>query len=792
MKKKFYIAVVLLFFFSTVKSQAWIQTGLNISGSVVSLFNYNNKLFLGGRFDTLYGNPASNLAYFDGVDYLPVNIQFGGTSDCITNMTELNGQLVIAGEFKAINGDTVNNIAAWDGNNWHPFGNGLNSRVDGVVSYNNELWAVGSFKINNTWTYAAKWNGSTWEKAGAETPDGWGITIYLYNNQIYVGGYFTGGVKRWNGTNWISLGTGVQADFYGDHTVVDFCEFNGNLYVGGFFASAGGVSGTFDLGVWNGNSWSSPGFNLPFRPTDMIKFQNELYMGGGYTQAMSYRYAKWDGNNLYSFGSKEPCSFEVYNNDLYLANQNNAATGNLYKLCNANDCAFLSGKVFADTSHNCAADSSIHGLSNKTITILPGPIYTTTDSLGNFKAQLLPGNYNLTYQPDLYWNMDCPVNFTISATATAGDTTDNLNYFVYPQPNIQDVEISITTGPARPGFQMSAAINYKNKGTIPMSGTITLAYDSVLIFNNCNPVYTSHANHTITWAYNNLNLNESRMINLEFDVPADISLIGHELQTIGIIEPIAGDYFVEDNTDTNFRIITNAFDPNSKELTFPRNNLAGYIQLSDSLLKYTIHFQNVGTDTAFNIVIRDTISEYLDFATLNAGASSHDYSYTLSGAGVISFKFQNILLPDSNVNEPESHGFISYSVKQKASNIIGNTIYNTAQIYFDFNPAVVTNTLLHQIIGTVDINSNDNIEKNIIKVFPNPNNGLFYIQINDENFKPPYSLLVYDIKGQIVKELSSTGQANFIEQNYSDLSKGIYFLKIRNTFSVKILKLVIY
>ncbi|MCB0556652.1 MAG: hypothetical protein KDD02_24110, partial [Phaeodactylibacter sp.] len=43
-------------------------------------------------------------------------------------------------------------------------------------------------------------------------------------------------------------------------------------------------------------------------------------------------------------------------------------------------------------------------------------------------------------------------------------------------------------------------------------------------------------------------------------------------------------------------------------------------------LEYLVRFQNTGNDTAFLVVIRDTLSEFLDIATVRPGAASHPYT----------------------------------------------------------------------------------------------------------------------------------------------------------------------
>ncbi len=114
-------------------------------------------------------------------------------------------------------------------------------------------------------------------------------------------------------------------------------------------------------------------------------------------------------------------------------------------------------------------------------------------------------------------------------------------------------------------------------------------------------------------------------------------------------------------------------------------------------LDYQIRFQNTGTDTAFTVAVRDTLSTWLDPTTVRPGAASHPYTWTLSGAGILTLTFAHILLPDSNVNEVASHGFIQFSIDQQKDLVLGSLVENRAGIYFDFNAPVMTNTVFHTL-----------------------------------------------------------------------------------------------
>jgi predicted small secreted protein len=144
--------------------------------------------------------------------------------------------------------------------------------------------------------------------------------------------------------------------------------------------------------------------------------------------------------------------------------------------------------------------------------------------------------------------------------------------------------------------------------------------------------------------------------------------------------------------------ITDSFDPNDKAVS-PRGVTDEHYTPTRSRLDYLIRFQNTGTDVAYKVVVVDTLSADLDVSTLQLGSVSHPCKVQVSGKGrpVLTFTFNNIMLPDSNANEPDSHGFIQFSVKPRAGLPEKTRIENFADIFFDYNEPVRTNTVFNRI-----------------------------------------------------------------------------------------------
>ncbi|WP_242929333.1 DUF7619 domain-containing protein [Pontibacter vulgaris] len=144
--------------------------------------------------------------------------------------------------------------------------------------------------------------------------------------------------------------------------------------------------------------------------------------------------------------------------------------------------------------------------------------------------------------------------------------------------------------------------------------------------------------------------------------------------------------------------IIDSFDPNDK-LVIPAGLTEEKYTSTGTELKYKIRFQNTGTDVAYRVVVADTLSEHLDLSTLRIGSASHSYRFEVSGKGrpVLTWTFDNIMLPDSTSNEPGSHGYIQFSIKPKADLPEKTAVENFADIYFDYNSPVRTNVTTNRI-----------------------------------------------------------------------------------------------
>lgn len=232
------------------------------------------------------------------------------------------------------------------------------------------------------------------------------------------------------------------------------------------------------------------------------------------------------------------------------------------------------------------------------------------------------------------------------------------------------------------------------------------------------------------------------------------------------------------NIDEDCEVVVGSYDPNDKAATPEGVGTEHFIEKNVDL-KYKIRFQNTGTDTAFTVVIRDTISNWLNVSSIQPLNASHDYRFNFLDGNIVEFEFSNIMLPDSNINEPASHGFVNFSIEQKTDNPIGTLIENRAGIYFDFNEPIITNTVFHTIgenfLEVIDHVLLEPGQVFNIKLSPNPVNTSATLSFEGLDLKDGRFML-FDLYGRILRQERFTG--NTLEFYKNNLSSGMYIFEI--------------
>lgn len=312
---------------------------------------------------------------------------------------------------------------------------------------------------------------------------------------------------------------------------------------------------------------------------------------------------------------------------------------------------------------------------------------------GRYRADVDSGLLTTSIALDHPYYTAVPVSR--QTTFTGYFQVDSLDFALQPAAGKRDLAVNLVNpGAFRPGFSSYHFINYKNRGTDTIAtGKVYLFKDSNTVFVSAVPAPDDIMGDTLSWNYSNLlpNSEGSISVTLNIKTPPKVNA-GDTLKHVVSIEPDANDLVPGNNRDSVIRISTGSYDPNDK-----LENHGGYISLADATsreeLSYVINFQNVGTDTAFTIVVRDTLGNKLDWNTLQIVGASHSYSLQIVDGNKCVWTFNNIGLPHAGINEPASRGYIAFTLKPKAGLVVGEAISNTASIYFDYNLPIVTNTV---------------------------------------------------------------------------------------------------
>jgi len=368
----------------------------------------------------------------------------------------------------------------------------------------------------------------------------------------------------------------------------------------------------------------------------------------------------------------------------------------------------ISGTVFYDTNQNGVFDSGEFGMNNQNVSINPNASHSYTNSSGLFAYYFdAAGTYTLNYTAPTGWTATTPN--TLNVSVAVGESSANNNFGIYPNTVTPNIKPYLGSAINRCNWVVPYYLNVINEGTTiePLS-VVSLQPDPQLTYVNASLLPDSiGAQGWLYWHINNLLPAQQRQITVQFQMP-DFNAMGDTLASIALVNSYNNAGALTDNNSFGYRtVVVCSYDPNDKQVHPLGIGEQNYTLINDEELLYTIRFQNTGNDTAFNIIVADTLSQHLDHSTFRPITSSHPMQVLRQQSGLVEFKFDNILLPDSATNEAGSHGYIMYGIKAKTPVLDNTPINNTAYIYFDFNPAIVTNTttnlMVYEIPGNITL-----------------------------------------------------------------------------------------
>nr|MBP6733003.1 T9SS type A sorting domain-containing protein [Chitinophagales bacterium] len=443
----------------------------------------------------------------------------------------------------------------------------------------------------------------------------------------------------------------------------------------------------------------------------------------------------------------------------------------------------IGGIVFNDLNSNCQPDSGETRVPNVCLVAFNNTdtYFGYTNAQGQYRILVngggtftLSAGYNYGTCGEMLLCNNAGNTVTI---AVPGDTLLQNNFAVSGNPAF-DLGLRSTWSAGNPGFTKTYHIHYGNQSYNVFNGqaTVSFAYDTGLVYQSSNPPATNHnlATHTLTWSVDSVSslygIWGDEIISADFLVPIGTPLGQHVTSTFSI-DPTSGDCDVTNNSYTTSDLVTGSYDPNEK-IVEP----AGAITEADSILTYTIGFQNTGTDSTHFIILKDTLSENLDVSSVRNIASSHAYTeFNISGKGILTWTFNPLRLVDSFTNEPESHGFVKFTIKKKPNLPLGTAISNKAYIYFDYNPAVITNLVENTLTDPTYIFEAADQAGLVVNAFPNPFTDVVNIVI--EGPEGNFGFELFDVAGHAMRKPEAIKNNRFVLQRNA-LAAGVYFYKI--------------
>lgn len=428
------------------------------------------------------------------------------------------------------------------------------------------------------------------------------------------------------------------------------------------------------------------------------------------------------------------------------------------------------GVVKYNSDGNGGCDATDPAFTNTEVKVSINGVYSYSEYTNS------SGQYNIYGLPDgattLSLQVVAPAGFEaidpLEQVVTFGNGVleQIVNHCITQENAVNDISVTVTpTGVARPGFAAGYKLTVKNAGTSVIGNTaVSLTYNAArLTFITTDNPSTTHILGTIVVNFANLAPLTSYDTYVSFTVQAPPVNIGSEmLHFVAEVSEIEDDATPYNNSANLYQNTVNSFDPNDITL---HELSERYLEEAEDYLTYTIRFQNTGTAEAIDIKLENTLDALLDWSTFEPITSSHGYSVKRV-EDQLTFEYKNINLPDSTANEPGSHGFVTYKVKPKAGIEIGDVVSNTAEIYFDFNEAIVTNTATMRVVAVLGR------EENTISpatLYPNPVKDQLTVAVNQGELR---LVTIHDINGR----LCLSANANAIDT--SALNSGVYFVKV--------------
>lgn len=434
----------------------------------------------------------------------------------------------------------------------------------------------------------------------------------------------------------------------------------------------------------------------------------------------------------------------------------------------------VTGNIIFDNDNN-GCDTNDYKKDNNLIKVLDENNELLSYSLQN-------SNYLLSFNSGQYiyqlQNIDSALFNIHPKSYEVNFENDNVlgsqDFCISPREIFEDVNISIIpVDIARPGFDSKYRLIYTNEGTQIISGQITLNFPSEYVeYLSSSAELSAQYENSLVWNYSELHPFESRQIDVLFNLnsPIENPALNHgdTIKFSTHVDPVKNDRRMPDNSACLEQEVVNSWDPNDKTCLEGSTIIP---EMAGEYIHYKIRFENTGSASAINIVVKDFIDPtQFDIGSLHTVDSSHEMKTNIVNKNEIEFYFENIELP---FHDDLNDGYVTFKIKTLPSLTLGDKIENTAEIYFDYNFPIVTNTATTEFIVISAVEEEPKIEgETTSRLFPNPATEKIYL-----NTKQPISFLsFYDSSGRLLVNYQFVEETNEQIISIDHLQSGLYYL----------------
>lgn len=422
----------------------------------------------------------------------------------------------------------------------------------------------------------------------------------------------------------------------------------------------------------------------------------------------------------------------------------------------------LKGLTFNDLNGDGLMNGAEPIAPGATVNVEPGGLLTASDQSGLFIALPGVGSFTVTRAAQPYWTVTTPPQ--TSALLFYGDT-DSLDAIgAVAIPGMYDLRAQVACSQSSPGFLTTCWCHVHNVGTEAQTASLSLSLDSDQSFASFVIPPDNVVGNDAVWSVPSVQPGETWSVMLSTATGTTVSL-GTDVEHTVSVSPEFADLTIADNTATWNDVVVGSYDPNDKMV---RPTVLNWAEVAAGTpVEYTIRFQNTGTAPAHTVIISDSLSADLQWDSFEMLSSSHAHIWWVQN-GVVYFRFDNIMLPDSNSNEPASHGFVKFRMQPRTDLMPGASVANRARIYFDYNGAITTNQAVFEVATSTGLGENEDA---VLAVWPNPATDRVHVTGAVDGTV----LQLFDVTGRVVLKEVAQGGGTVID--IGDLSGGLYMVR---------------